>query len=367
MYGMAPVVALLHSPRYLLVMGFVAIVTLVSWVTEFQPATALSNNWSQRNLGSSTSPASSGLASSGLAHSSDVSVIRLPKHEYAYAAFLAEPEEPSENDDDDKYFVATRMLIYQLLHDPATRTNNSIPFLVLVTEDIPDRKRQRLIADGATIVPVSKISFDWIQASRKRWRDVMAKLHLFNLTQYQRILFLDSDILVVKRMDGIFEDPAARVQHNRNKPENAPVDEGVQPATYVFAGVSGQGGYDHPYPGRKGRAANAGFILLQPSKDLFQYYLKVAAIPDRFDSKYPEQNLWIYLHRREGNMPWQQLDPTWNVNWATMNDYKHGVASLHTKWWSPGPEQALRDIALSMRWKMEGSGEARDALRSRKL
>jgi len=288
------------------------------------------------------------------------SSVVLPESKYAYAAFLAAPEQESNVDTDDHYFVATRMLAYQLLHDPATRTKQSIPFLVAVTDEVTQRKRDRLAADGAVILPVEKISFSWILASRNRWRDVLSKLRLFQLTQYERIFFLDSDMLIVKCMDGIFADPASVLALNANKTERT--DEGPQPTSYVFAGVSGQGGYDHPWPPRKGRAVNAGFILFQPSIDLFNHYMTVAAIEGRFDPKYPEQNLWNYVHRREGNMPWAQLTPTWNVNWPTMNDYNNGAASLHAKFWDAGPEAELRDLLLRSRWKMEGSGEARDEI-----
>jgi len=286
----------------------------------------------------------------------------LPESKYAYAAFLAAPQQESDVDADDNYFVATRMLAYQLLHDPVTRTKQSIPFLVAVTDEVTQRKRDRLAADGAVVVPVEKISFSWIHPSRRRWRDVLTKLRLFQLTQYERIFFLDSDMLIVKCMDAIFADAASVLALNANRTERMKADEGPQPTSYVFAGVSGQGGYDHPWPPRKGRAVNAGFILFQPSMDLFHHYMTVAAIEGRFDSKYPEQNLWNYVHRREGNMPWAQLTATWNVNWPTMNDYNNGVASLHAKFWDA--EAEIRDLLLRSRWKMEGSAEARDEVAS---
>jgi hypothetical protein len=59
-----------------------------------------------------------------------------PANNYAFSAFLAAPSMPTEKDDDDLYFVGTRMLMYQLLYDPETRTNNSYPFVVLVTQDV---------------------------------------------------------------------------------------------------------------------------------------------------------------------------------------------------------------------------------------
>lgn len=59
-----------------------------------------------------------------------------PTNNYAFAAFLAAPSMNTKDDSDDLYFVGTRMLIYQLLHDPETRTNNSYPFVVLATQDV---------------------------------------------------------------------------------------------------------------------------------------------------------------------------------------------------------------------------------------
>lgn len=55
-------------------------------------------------------------------------------------------------DDQDEYFVGVRSLVYQLLHAPKTRTNTSIPFVVLATTDIPEHKLERLRKDGAQIL-----------------------------------------------------------------------------------------------------------------------------------------------------------------------------------------------------------------------
>ena len=71
------------------------------------------------------------------------------------------------------------MLIYQLLHDPETRTNTSIPFLVLVTEDVSQDKRDRLTKDGATVIEIGEIVFDWIKPRRSRWKHVIDNLNVF--------------------------------------------------------------------------------------------------------------------------------------------------------------------------------------------
>ncbi|RDW76140.1 hypothetical protein BP5796_06961 [Coleophoma crateriformis] len=288
-----------------------------------------------------------------------------PTHNYAFSAFLAAPSMDTNDDNDDLYFVGTRLMIYQLLHDPATRTNNSYPFVVLVTEDVVPSKRERLQKDGAIVLAVEKLSLEWA-GTRKAWKDVLTKLRLFELYQYDKVLFLDSDTLITRRMDGIFDDSAAQLQQNKgnHSPEKAPEDEGPQPATYLFAGNAGSGGFDHVYPPPKGNNLNAGCMVFRPARDLFEYYLRLAQLKDRFPGRTPEQSLWSYAHRRDGNMPWTQLHYDWNVNWATWNDSLHGIASLHSKFWELDHDPKLRDFALSIKWKMEGYWEGVDAAKS---
>jgi hypothetical protein len=93
-------------------------------VDSFQNATA--SNVEKVLVPVSSEPASSKSASPEAATS----------NKYAFSAFLAAPSMQTREDNDDVYFVGTRMLIYQLLHDPKTRTNNSYPFVVLATSDV---------------------------------------------------------------------------------------------------------------------------------------------------------------------------------------------------------------------------------------
>jgi len=225
-----------------------------------------------------------------------------------------------------------------------------------------ERKRRRLEADGAKVIVVEKLALDWVKV-RKQWQDVLTKLRLFELVQYDKILFLDSDTLITKRMDNIFDDPAAQLQQNLgdDSAEKSPPDEGKQPSTYLFAGNAGSGGYHHTYPPPKGNNFNAGCMVLQPSNEMFQYYLGLAQLKDRFPGRTPEQSLWSYAHRRNGNMPWKQLHYDWNVNWATWEDKKHGIASLHSKFWELDHDKNLRDFALQIRWMMEGYWKGVDA------
>ncbi|KAI9761307.1 MAG: hypothetical protein M4579_001097 [Chaenotheca gracillima] len=264
------------------------------------------------------------------------------------------------DDAEDLYFVACRIMAYKFLHDPKTRTNTSIPFVVMVTEDVEKFKVERLKRDGAIVIKIDKIFSEWIIPKEERWADMLTKLRMFQLTQFDRIMYLDSDMLITRRMDGIFDDEAANFTYNVNDTALAKADEGPQPSSFVFAATTSQGGYKHPHPPRKGNALNGGCILFKPDNALFDHYMAVASIKDRFDPAYAEQNLLNYVHRRDGNMPWVQMNTDWNVNWPTMEDYNWGIASLHAKFWHADNDKDLRDLLLKGRWKMEGFWEGKE-------
>lgn len=80
----------------------------------------------------------------------------------------------------------------------------------------------------------------------------------------------------------------------------------------------------------------------------------------RYNGRFPEQGLWMYAHRRDGNMPWAHVDWHWNINWATQKDLEAGVASLHSKFWELDDFPELWDFAMSIRWRMEGFWEGRE-------
>ncbi|KAF2842747.1 glycosyltransferase family 8 protein [Patellaria atrata CBS 101060] len=281
------------------------------------------------------------------------------KPSLAFATFLAgKPgdETSTTPDDEDGYYLGARVLAYKLLHSPTTRSRRDIPFLVLVTEDVAQRKRDRLTKDGATVITIEKITSEFVHTEIERWKDVLSKLRLFDMTQYTKICFIDADHLVVKRLEGVFEDDATMVMATQNITSQTKDDEAPLPATFMFASKTDAGGYSHPYPPEPGDYLNAGFFVFQPSKELFNYYLSVININGRFDPGFPEQNLFNYAHRRDGNMPWQQLLYSWNMNWPTENDLRGGAASFHAKYWDGDPthDPVLKEIWQQQRWEMQG-------------
>ncbi|GAB1731674.1 hypothetical protein NU195Hw_g4718t1 [Hortaea werneckii] len=291
----------------------------------------------------------------------------------AYATFLGgntmagapmtDEDSEAADDQDDGYYLGTRVLAYQLLHSQSAGTNNSIPFIVMCTEDVSKRKRDRLKKDGATIVVVKKLESDWVNPAVERWKDVLAKLRLFQLTEYNKILFIDADTLVTASLDGVFYDESTLMQATLANPEHIKEDEAAMPRTYMFATHGDYFGYDHPYPPDQNLDyLNCGFFVFTPSKVLFEYYLSLLKLPGRFDPGFPEQNLLNYAHRRDGNMPWKPLWYGWNVNWPTEKDWRDGARSFHAKYWDgdPSHDPLLKAIWKEQKAEMEGFYRGRD-------
>jgi alpha-N-acetylglucosamine transferase len=136
--------------------------------------------------------------------SSPQSLQSLPKSgkNYAYTTFLAAPWNVNENatDDDDNYYTQTRMLNWQLRHDPPTRSPNNYPFVVLVTSEVSQSKRARMEREGMIVKEVKKLKLQ--HPTRKAWQDVLTKLRLFEMVEYDRLLFLDIDHVIARPMDG---------------------------------------------------------------------------------------------------------------------------------------------------------------------
>jgi alpha-N-acetylglucosamine transferase len=283
---------------------------------------------------------------------------------YAFATFLA----GMANSTDDHYFIATRILAYQLLHAPDTRSRDeAIPLIVLVTENVNEEQRARLRNDGAIIVQAEPITSDWVKTDIGTWQDVMTKLRLWELTQFERICFVDGDTVLVEPLDGVFYDNAVVSRGTGQNKTQVFDDEAAMPANYSFAGVP-EMNHKHHFPPVDGHKdfpnfnyLNAGFFVFEPSLAILDYYLSLMNTVNKFDPKMPEQNLLNYAHRRSGNMPWLQLNNTWNIHYPSKEDIAQGVKSVHDKWWAPENDD-LRPYMESWRWRMEGYFEARDAL-----
>jgi len=290
-------------------------------------------------------------------------------NKYAFATFLAGHDKDLPYDEDN-YFIATRILAYQLLHAQETRSRDrEIPFIVLVTDRVPEWQQVRLRKDGAVVIQVPHITSTWAHPGWEGWSDVYTKFRLWELVQFDRVCFLDVDHELTGPLDGVFNDPAVAMQQTLRNEANLKEDEAQLPDTFSLASVP-EMEHEHKFPPTEEghdfpniNYLNAGFFVLKPDLKMLDYYLSVLNIENRYDSTLMEQNLLNYAHRREsegGNMPWTQLSTEWNIHYPSITDVKGGVKSVHEKWWA-GKED-IRSWMTAWRWRMEGYYEAKDQM-----
>jgi alpha-N-acetylglucosamine transferase len=159
---------------------------------------------------------------------------------YAYATFLAGNDK---SEDEDVYLLGARLLAYQLIHEPKTKSNNSIPFIVIVTKTVTSAKIERLQRDGAVVVVVDDLVSHWIGKINPRFKDVMTKLRLWEFTQFERICLIDGDTVLMDNIDGVFDDPAVKLLDTQRKAEAVKDDEAPLPSQYAFASTAEPSAY----------------------------------------------------------------------------------------------------------------------------
>ncbi|TID26770.1 Copper-transporting ATPase [Venturia nashicola] len=278
----------------------------------------------------------------------------------AYATFLS--TRITDPNEDDAYFTAARVLAYQFLRHESTKTNLNIPFIVLVAPHVTAEKQKILADEGATVIPVDLLEPDaetnWIRPGEERFIDQFTKLRLWTLTQYERILYLDADMLLMKSLDGIWDEPVAN-QISQTLPSDIESRyDDLLPENYTMVGVSDSGAAIHPFPPLMTHQLNGGFFLMRPSLQLYQYYVKLLNTPYSFDSGLMEQSLLNLAHNYRSRMPWVHFPPgKWNVNWPSWRDVEGGAATLHDKFWSAGNAAWIDRRLVEMWWRRQGEME----------
>ena len=157
----------------------------------------------------------------------------------------------------------------------------------------------------------------------------MTKLRVFEQDHFEKLLFIDADMLIVRPLDDIFEDHGTRVETLPANASSQP-DAASLPPSYMLAGQAQQRTRQHP---ENENWFCSGFFVFSPSREIFNYYLSLLALPNRFDPFYPDQNLLNYAHRWDGPMPWTKFNYTWTTTFPTIKEYEMGAASLHEKYW----------------------------------
>ncbi len=221
-----------------------------------------------------------------------------------------------------------------VLNESLAATAPEYPFVVLVTDNVSAAARAEL---AARRIAVERIE-PWPKATRWasssevdpavqrewRWRFNHAKLRLFGLVQYSKIVFLDSDAIVLRNIDELFETPhMSAVNAGGHLPELA-----------------------------DWRQLNSGVLVIEPSLELQAAMLERFPLVEfsrggdqeflhAFFSSWPEQSERHLDHRF--NLFHTHLDRYHQLFGYSLDDDELGVKVLHF-YAAPKPWEQLNAI-----------------------
>lgn len=243
---------------------------------------------------------------------------------YTYATFFASRNPSVE----DPYYLAIHSLIYRILWSPRSKTSKH-PFVVFVGDFVSQEQRDLLKGAGAVVRELAPLPWNPTEPGvLDRWKDLFAKLNMWNETSFSRILFLDADALPIAPIDDMFELKKIRncieskMQLDDFLPGGVPVCE-----PYIFAGVPVD-----PYSIFDANI-NVGSMVFTPNarqhQRLLQNYLKF----DKYDVKMAEQAFLNWQFGINSAYPPGMLEREYGAFFPDEKGEK-GMKVVHEKIWA---------------------------------
>jgi len=236
-------------------------------------------------------------------------------------AFLIMLTSPGEQVDD--YYMFTSAIVYRLLHNEEVRIRrDDVDVIVMVTEEVADWKLRGLHRQGAIIKRVNKIALDSNEGVNPRWINCYTKLRMFEMTEYETIIYLDADLYIKKNIDELFD--IAKEQREKTGRQD-------------FFGAVTDGNIKINYNNRERKGMfNAGLMILTPELDVYNDLIELIPQRELYNKKFMEQGLLSYYYADDNNKfnrTRYHLDPRYNAQWLSNSnmEYYDKVYIIHQK------------------------------------
>lgn len=93
------------------------------------------------------------------------------------------------------------------LNKSLKKAKNKYPLLVLTTDNICNTTIDKLQDKNILHKSVSYINNPLTNNQLNHWYYTFSKLHIFNMTEYDKVVYLDADMIIQKNIDNLFEKP----------------------------------------------------------------------------------------------------------------------------------------------------------------
>ncbi len=250
---------------------------------------------------------------------------------FAWVTLLTQPD----------YLVGVKAL-----HRSLKQSGTRFPLIVMTTEAIPLADREALQAEGCVVHPVdpiypnSELKQHYASA---QFGEVWTKLRAWQLTDYERVVFLDADMLVLQNMDELFTldlgDNLLAACHacrcNPNQIASYPASWQPENCHYTWQDRG------EPAPILLDNYLNGGFLVLKPDNEVFeQLAARIAAIVDLKAYPFSEQDL---------------LNEAFDGRWQPLSYIYNALKTLpfqHCRMWKENKVKNLHFI-LAKPWKRD--------------
>ena len=242
---------------------------------------------------------------------------------YTYATFMA-TRNPSLKD---PYFLAIQSLVYRILWSQRSRSEK-YPVVVFVAHYVTAEQRAVLSGAGAIVRELAPLEWNPNKPGVfKHWKDLFAKLNMWNEVEFERILFLDADAFPFANIDEMFT--IAPVQECKGEkmtlddmiPDNVPLCE-----SYIFAGVSAD---PENFPQSN---INVGAMVFTPSVGMYKRLVQNYVKTDKYDCLMAEQAYLDWQFRLDGPFPPSILERKWG-GYFPKPDEEGKLNVVHEKLW----------------------------------
>jgi alpha-N-acetylglucosamine transferase len=109
----------------------------------------------------------------------------------------------------EKYLPGVAVFAESLLRGSSNHNGSLYPLITMVTSDVKEEAIQALRSLGCLIRPVKRLHPGHSKGDKNmafaHFGDVWTKLRCFEMIEYDRIIMVDSDMLVLKNMDELFD------------------------------------------------------------------------------------------------------------------------------------------------------------------
>lgn len=201
--------------------------------------------------------------------------------------------------------------------------NSKYPLIILMTPDVSNEIRQIVEASGLfSELRVVDYILAHVGLFKKDWfREVFTKLHIFNLVDYCRVIFLDLDVIVntVPTMDQLFDSGfgLGAMENSKGSPSSG--------SMWLKHGE---------LMGRNCRLINAGVMLVCPNKQLFELLREhvSSASDEHIPGMTPEQTYLARIFRHR----FHHISQIYN-----MEVQYHGGVPVTSKWLSASFDETV--------------------------